>query len=416
VNVNLNRLCGHCSVPAALLASLTILLTSSVLFTGCREETKKVYPPADLRTELQRARIEKAWPGAVLTAGSADSVYFLISEGFRSYEEKDSVREDAVFDLASITKVIATTSMAMKLYEDGKLDLDWPLIRLLPEFTGPDSLSSERKKGVTFRHLLTHSAGLPAFRHFWAMGETLEARLDSVYATRLDTSAGLQFVYSDIGLILLAKALERIAGTSMPEYLQENIYGPLSMKDTGFNPDSSLFERIMPTEYSKAEGGYVLGHVHDENAYSLGGAAGHAGLFSTAEDLGAYASMLLRGGSAPDGRSIFLPSTLDLFFRPANIIPGSSRCLGWDSPEGRASGGIYISSRAVGHTGFTGTSLWVDLENDLYVILLSNAVHPDRSWKSPNYFDWRQRIHSRVYEHLGHSEKNPALQYRDRWN
>ena len=158
----------------------------------------------------------------------------------------------------------------------------------------------------------------------------------------------------------------------------------------------------------------IRSYVHDENAYSLGGVAGHAGLFSTAKDLGVFSQMMLNKGLY-GWKRIFKPETVDLFTKRANILEGSSRCLGWDSPSGKASGGVYLSDSSFGHTGFTGTSLWIDPENAVIVILLTNAVHPNRKSKDPVYYNWRQRIHSSVYEILGIVEKNPSLKWRKSW-
>jgi len=152
--------------------------------------------------------------------------------------------------------------------------------------------------------------------------------------------------------------------------------------------------------------------VHDENTHSLGGVAGHAGLFSTAPDLSRFCRMMLNEGELESVR-IFNPETIKLF--TTRIDPNNSRCLGWDSPEGESSGGIYISTHSFGHTGYTGTSLWIDVENNVYVILLTNAVHPDRSYKYPNYFEWRQLLHSAAYEKLGLTKRNTEVQLKERW-
>jgi len=171
--------------------------------------------------------------------------------------------------------------------------------------------------------------------------------------------------------------------------------------------------RIVPTEINPNDR-LIYGIVHDENAYSIGGVAGHAGLFSTARDLARFSQMMLNGGIY-GWKRIFREKTVKEFTERANVIEGSSRCLGWDSPEGEASGGVYLSDSSFGHTGFTGTSLWIDPDNDIIVILLTNAVHPNRKSKSPKYYEWRQRIHSAVYESLGFTEKNPNLKRKSRW-
>ena len=171
---------------------------------------------------------------------------------------------------------------------------------------------------------------------------------------------------------------------------------------------------MSPTEFSEKHNGYIRGIVHDENAYGLGGVAGHAGLFSTTNDLANFSFMMLNGGDYK-GKRIIKESTVDLFTKIADESK-SSRCLGWDSPSGSSSGGVYLSDSSFGHTGFTGTSMWIDPENNIAVILLTNAVHPFREWKSPKYFDWRQKIHSEVYESIGLTNKNSKLTWRKNWN
>ncbi len=363
---------------------------------------------------LDEAVADSAWPGGVLLAAKDGKIFIHRGFGYHTYAKKTPTRIGNIFDLASITKVIATTSAAMKLVESGELNLDQPVVDILPDFTGSTPEQSAMKSRVTIRHLLTHTAGLPPFRAFYKMPGTATSRMDSVLRTDLIYSPGDSTVYSDIGMITLGKIVETLTGKSLDQFTADSIFTPLGMVSTGFNPPSTRMRRIVPTEYSDEEGGFIRGHVHDENAYSLGGVAGHAGLFSTAYDLARFSQMMLNGGVLDDER-IFQEETIRLFTTPAKVVPGSSRCLGWDSPEGKASGGIYLSDSSYGHTGFTGTSLWIDPENHCFVILLTNAVHPDRKYKYPNYFDWRQRIHSAVYEAMGITTPNPRLELRDRW-
>jgi beta-glucosidase-like glycosyl hydrolase/CubicO group peptidase (beta-lactamase class C family) len=363
---------------------------------------------------LRQAVADSAWPGGVLLAAKDGQVFIHEAHGYHTYDRREPTRRGDIFDLASLTKVVATTSAIMKLYDQERLQLDDPVVKYLPQFRGPTPRDTETKAKITVRHLLTHTSGLPPFRQYFLMGGDAQARLDSVFRTGLECAPGDTTVYSDIGLIILGKLVEAVAGKPLDVFVSEEIFQPLGMNDTYFNPPLSRLKRIVPTEFSKAEGGYIRGHVHDENAYSLGGVAGHAGLFSTARDLALFAQMMLNGGIYRDVR-IFQPETVELFTRRANIVPGSSRCLGWDSPSNRSSGGVYLSSHSFGHTGFTGTSLWIDPENQIFVILLTNAVHPLRRYKYPRYFDWRQRIHATVYESLGFREPNPELEWRERW-
>ena len=192
------------------------------------------------------------------------------------------------------------------------------------------------------------------------------------------------------------------------------VFEPLGMNTTFFNPPIEKKHRIVPTEIS-LKGDLIHGYVHDENAYSLEGVAGHAGLFSTAKDIAVFSQMMLNGGLY-GWKRIFKNGTVTQFSSKANIMENSSRLLGWDSPQGKASGGVYLSDSSFGHTGFTGTSLWIDPENKIIVVLLTNAVHPNRKSKSPNYYDWRQRIHSSVYEALSIEEINSKLKLRTKWD
>ncbi len=362
---------------------------------------------------LDSAIADSAWPGAVLLAIHDDQTVIREARGYHTYQNQKPTQIDDIFDLASITKVIATTSATMHLYEDGRLSLNDKIIKYIPEFRGKHWWGDRHKAKVRIKHLLTHTSGLPPFKQYYKIEGDIQTRLDSVYSTPLERKPGKETVYSDIGIIILGKIIESITGTTLDSFVTDQIFKTLGMNATGYIPDRKLYYRIVPTEINP-DGILTHGYVHDENAHSLGGVAGHAGLFSTSDDLANFARMMLNSGEL-NGIRIFQKETVDLFTRPANIVAGSSRCLGWDSPSGRASGGVYLSDNSFGHTGFTGTSLWIDPDNDIIVILLTNAVHPNRSWKSPEYFDWRQRIHSAVYEELGFDTLNPNLIWRDRW-
>jgi len=363
-----------------------------------------------LKNLLTEALQDSAWPGGVLLAVKDGKIFFHEAFGHHTIEGKHQTRLDDIFDLASITKVIGTTSVVMKLVEEGKLDLDENVSNYLPTFRG----ITTDKSSVTIRHLITHTSGLPPFKHYFKMRNGIDARIDSVLRTELEYTTGEKTIYSDVGLITLGKVVEKIVGESMDDYLNKTVFGQLKMASTMYNPSEELLYRVVPTEYSIEEGKYVHGHVHDENANSIGGVAGHAGLFSTAHDLAVFSQMMLNKGIY-NGTRIFDEETIELFTKRANVVEGSSRCLGWDSPSGKASGGVYLSSESFGHTGFTGTSLWIDPEDNIFVILLTNAVHPKRETKSPHYYDWRQRIHSAVYESLGFTELNNNLKLRNRW-
>ena len=382
---------------------LMILLT----FYACKNPSLKY---ASLTEILQDAVADSAWPGAVLMIGQGDEIIYHEAVGYHTYKQKNQTKKDDIFDLASISKVIGTTSAVMKLVESGKLSLDDLAVKYLPELQGPDDINTEIKKTITVRHLLTHTAGFEPFRLFYKMDCSVDARWDSVFQSELQYLPGDSTVYSDIGLLVMGKIVEKVTGMPQDEYLKKVVFAPLGMKDTGYNPDPELLSRIVPTEIKDGE--LIHGYVHDENTHSLGGVAGHAGLFSTAPDLSRFCRMMLHEGML-DGVRIFKPETIKLF--TSRINENSSRCLGWDSPEGESSGGLFISPHSFGHTGYTGTSLWIDVENNVYVILLTNAVHPDRKYKYPNYFEWRQLIHSAAYVKLGLTERNPEVLLKERW-
>lgn len=377
------------------------------LLSSCSSTSLKY---ASLTKILQDAVADSAWPGAVLMVGHGDEVIYHQAVGFHTYEQKQATQTGDIFDLASISKVIGTTSAVMKLVENGQLSLDDYAVSYVPQLQGPDEATTELKKTITIRHLLTHTAGFEPFRLFYKMDCSVDARWDSVFQSELKSIPGEKTVYSDIGLMVMGKIVESIVGMPQDKYLSKTIFEPLDMFHTFYNPDPSYMNQIVPTEIKDGE--LIHGYVHDENTHSLGGVAGHAGLFSTSHDLSRFSRMMLHQGIL-DGIRIFKPETIELF--TTRIDPKNSRCLGWDSPEGECSGGIYISPKSFGHTGYTGTSLWIDTENNVYVILLTNAVHPDRSYKYPNYFEWRQLIHSAAYEQLGLKTRNPEVKLKERW-
>lgn len=399
----------------------TLLVNGTVVLPPNDVTLRRVMPfevaaaTEQVKRLVREAVADSAWPGGVLLAARDGKVFIHEAFGYHTYERNEPTRRGDIFDLASLTKTVGTTSAIMKLFQEGRLDLDEKVAHYLPEFRGPTPAQSRMKARVTIRHLLTHSSGLPPFRQFFLMEGTVANRLDSVYATPLDTIPGAETIYSDIGFITLGKIVERLSGLSLDVYLDSMIFRPLGMNSTYFNPPGERLARIVPTEYSQLDSNVLVhGYVHDENSWSLGGVAGHAGLFSTAADLAILAQMMLNGGLYRDSL-IFGPETVAQFTHRAEVIPGSSRCLGWDSPAGEASAGVYASSSSFGHTGFTGTSIWMDPENRVFVILLTNAVHPHRAWKHPKYYDWRQRIHSAVYQALPDQRRNPDLKLMDRW-
>ncbi len=356
--------------------------------------------------ELLEAAVRRGdIPGAAIAVGRRGKLVRL-----RGYGRLDprpdfgAVTERTIYDVASLTKVVGTTTAVMLLEEEGRLDIDAPVSRYLPEWGG-----SPEKERVTVRQLLTHSAGLPAFEPLWRELRGKDAYLQRIVEMPLAYEPGTRTVYSDFGAILLGAIVERLSGAPLDRFLDERIFGPLGMEDTGFNPlgvdprelkaapdegdaGSAILERIAPTELdNEFRGFHVHGVVHDENAYAMGGVAPHAGLFSTAHDLAVFAQMLLNGGRYGDVR-LLRPETIRRYARRQS--PASSRALGWDTPAGRSSAGDYFSAEAFGHTGFTGVSLWIDPTQDLFVVLLTNRVNPSRS--NNRHVSLRREVHDAV--------------------
>lgn len=349
------------------LATIAVLL----LLAGCAPVLRQPGPRGDFEAVdrlLESFRERHAFPGGVLAVGDAEGLIHLHPFGRLSYEpDARPVTAGTLYDLASLTKVVATTTMAMILVDEGKLDLDRPVRDFLPGFQGPG------KEAVTVRHLLTHSSGLPALATFFKEIQGQAAYVERVQVMDLEYPPGSRSVYSDPGIILLGAILEQVSGQSLETFVRDRVLDPLGMRDTRYRPPPELWPRIAPTELDPWRGRLIQGEVHDENTFAMGGVAPHAGLFGTAGDLARFAQMLLNGG-----RPIVSRKTVELFTRKAGI-PGSDRALGWDtkSAEG-SSAGTLLSERSFGHTGFTGTSLWIDPERQLYVILLTNRVHPTR--------------------------------------
>ncbi|WP_148086407.1 serine hydrolase [Micromonospora sp. HM5-17] len=293
------------------------------------------------------------------------------------------MRPDTIFDLASISKLF-TTVVALQLAERGRIDLDAPVVRYLPEF------AAGGKSAVTVRMLLTHTAGLPAFLPLWSTYPTREERIAAALATPFAAGAspGGQYIYSDLGLIALGVLVERVAGRPLDELVASQITRPLGMSDTGYNPSPALRHRIAATEYQPYAGrGMVWGEVHDENAWALGGVAGHAGVFSTAGDLAVFCQMLLNGGEY-GGVRILREETVRAMLVNYNAAlessyPESDRGLGLELNKHWYMAGL-ASPVGFGHTGFTGTSLVVDPLSRTFLIVLTNRVHPDRNWGSNN--------------------------------
>ena len=328
----------------------------------------------------------KRIPGAVILIGHDGKVVYRQAFGDRSIEpERRPMRVDTIFDMASLTKVIATTTAVMQLVEQGKIELSAQVSDYWPEF------KENGKELITIRELMTHYSGLPPDLELVPAWTGYETAMKMIIAAKPNVPPGTRFVYSDINFETLGEIVQRVSGEPLEVYCAEHIFGPLGMKDTRFDPPASLRPRIAPTQHEHGNSGPILwGVVHDPTARFMGGVAGHAGLFSTADDLSIFAQMLLNGGTY-NGVRVLSPLSVEKMTTP-ETPPNKMvlRGLGWDidsalgSNRGERVGPIFISNRgelfdvgSFGHTGYTGTSLWIDPVTNTYVIILTNRVHPD---------------------------------------
>ena len=310
------------------------------------------------------------YPGAAVVVGRKGAAVWQRGFGRLDWTDESNAVDptESIYDLASLTKVVGTTTALMILFDEGKVHLDDPVSKYVPEFAGGE------KDLVTIRLLLEHRSGLPAGRDLWRIARTPDEARQAVIETPLSYHPDQFYEYSDLGADLLGFVVEAAAGQRLDQFLAEHVWKPLGMDDTFFKPADSLRDRIAPTEVNPPRGYPLRGEVHDENAFALGGIAGHAGLFSTAADLAVFAQMMLNGGEY-GGTRVIADSTVTLFTTRA----ARTRALGWDTCAGDGSCGKYLSERAYGHTGFTGTSLWIDPDRDMFVILLTNRVHAARA-------------------------------------
>ncbi len=323
-----------------------------------------------VRAVLEAGQRDSAFPGAYAIVGDSRGVLTEFGVGHLDWAPSPVPNQHSLWDLASLTKVIGTTSAMAQLVESGRADLTAPVQRYVPDWQGPG------KEAVTITHLLTHTSGLPSFKPYDSQTHDPDSLASLLFATELERSAGDRMVYSDIGAFMMGQVIEHVSGERLDRYLERHVFRPLKMRETMFNPPERLWPRVAPTEIDTLRGGLVHGKVHDERAYYLGGVAAHAGLFSSAADLSRFARMLLHGGIL-DGTRVFKEQTIRQFTAYADSAH-HNRALGWQKPP-VSWAGSYMSARAFGHTGFTGTSIAIDPELDLYIILLSNRVNPTRN-------------------------------------
>ena len=342
---------------------------------------------------LDSAVAAGAAPGAVLGITVAGN-RFTYATGALGRNETLQPLPTTVYDLASLTKVVGLATAAMLAADDGRLDMDTPVQRYVPAFAG------EGKERVTIRMLLAHVSGLPAWRPLFREAGTRAEAFALVDSTPLESVPGTVTVYSDLGAIVLTQAIEAVYHERIDSILERRVFRPLGLTSVRYLPPASDSNRIAPTELDAWRGRLLRGEVHDENAVLMDGVSGHAGLFGSATDLLTFAEWMLtqaegRRGGGPDGGTgsqaersaggghpsdppTLRPSILREFTRRQNLVPGSSRALGWDTPSPGGSAGSFLSPKSFGHTGYTGTSLWIDPDHQLAIVLLSNRVHPTR--------------------------------------
>jgi len=325
---------------------------------------------------MHKAIFDSTFPGGVVAVVKNGVIAYQKGFGYQTYKKLKPVEEDEIYDLASLTKVTATTPAVMKLIDDGKLHLDDKVGKFFPEFR------KGKKSQITIRNLLLHNSGLPAFRIYVDSLKTEKAIVNAVKHEPLINDPGTKYVYSDLGFILLGKIVEQVTGQSLDKYVRKEFYYPLGMHNTFFNPrqvGSWLTDRIPPTEIDTTYRMKTLqAQVNDERAYYMNGVAGHAGLFSSAGDLAIYCQMLLSKGSYA-GKQYIKPSTVEMFSKRQS--KRSNRGYGFDrKSEPFSTAGSPTSSKTFGHLGFTGTSYWIDPKRDLAIILLTNRTYPHRSF------------------------------------
>ena len=396
---------------------------------------------ARLDATIEAAIRNGATPGAALAIGRHGSIVRLRGYGRLTYaSDAPAVSDSTIFDLASLTKVVGTTTAIMTLVQQGRLDLDIPIHQYLSLW--PSEGGHAR---ITLRHLLTHTSGLPAGADLWTTAGR-EAKISRIGRMRLAAPPGTRTMYSDLGMIVSGAVVESVTGERLDDFLERTVFAPLRLRETLFNPAKhmvpdqtrlssatpivlavhrrSLFfepfalltqwtqhapvrvfarvdesnqtrwldrSLIAPTEYDRDRGAALRGVVHDRNAASLGGVAGHAGLFSSARDLAVFAQLMLDAARHQVDPPFATAPTVDLFLARSGR---SRRALGWDMPTGRSSAGEYFAASSFGHTGFTGTSIWIDPERDLYVVLLTNRVYPTA--KNDKHLALRRAVHDEV--------------------
>jgi CubicO group peptidase (beta-lactamase class C family) len=365
----------------------------------------KMKPAYDL---LDRAVANDAFPGGVLALGLNNELAVHPFGKLTRDPKAGAVGAGTIYDMSSLTKAIVTTTGAMILEQQKRLDLDAPVSRYLPEWSAASKSDPDPswRARVTVRMLLLHTGGLPAHRDFYKQAKGHDAVVALVAAEPLIHEPGKQVEYTDLGFILLGEIIERLTGEPLDQFAQSHIFAPLGMNNSLYNPPAALRAKIAPTENdTDFRKRLIVGEVHDENAWALGGISGNAGLFSTAGDVAIFAQMLLNGGIYAHHR-VVSRTTIQKFVTKTNV-GDSARTLGWDVPTPpSSSAGQYFSAASFGHTGFTGTSLWIDPDRDLFVVLLTNRVNPSRA--NEQIRQVRPALHDAIMESLGLTKPVPT--------
>jgi serine-type D-Ala-D-Ala carboxypeptidase len=329
---------------------------------------------------IEQAIRDRAFPGAAYGILLNGEVVALDAAGRFTWDPASPhVTPSTVFDLASLTKILATTALAMLLYDRRILSLDARLGDILPGFVIGMAHGSGKDR-VTLRSLLAHSSGLPGYARLFEQHHSPQAMLRAALTLPLDAPPDTRAEYSDIGFILFGKALEILSGKILSNFFNREIAAPLGLESATFCPALNTRNQIPPTEDDTTFRGRIIqGEVQDENCYALGGAAGHAGLFANCIDVLRFANCILSEGKAPDGKQLFQPQTIKFFATRQTKPEGTTRALGWDTPSEPSSSGKFFSPESIGHLGYAGTSLWIDPARNLAVVLLTNRTWPDRA-------------------------------------
>ena len=351
---------------------------------------------------LEEAIAERAFPGCAFGVLTGNEVALQDSLGRFTYEEDaPAVAAATVYDVASLTKVVATTAAAMLLHQRGELDLDLRLGELLPDFVLGRG-SDDPARLVTVRNLLAHNSGLPGYVEFFRSATTPDSLMKACLTLKLEATPGTRAEYSDPGFILLGKALEVLIGENLAAWTHREVFAPLGMAATSFNPERSLWSSIPPTEEDVSfRHRRIQGEVQDENAWVLGGVAGHAGLFSNVPDLLRFAKGILHSGTieeAAAGSAVLFERAVVDEFAKRQTPDGSSPAIGWDTPSENSSSGKHFSARTIGHLAYSGCSLWIDLDAAVAIVLLTNRTWPNRQSKLIKAF--RPPFHDAVREAL----------------